>query len=113
TNYYTDAGRYLGFIEKTREDGMVFFSLTPKGLQLFTLDLKARQLALVGHICGHIVFRRVFQLYIEKAMVPTKAEIVEIMKESNLYQVGAESTFYRRASTVVRWVNWIMRLIEE
>src|SRR5690606_12590336 len=53
TNYYTDAGRYLGFIEKTREDGMVFFSLTPKGLQLFTLDLKARQLALVGHICGH------------------------------------------------------------
>jgi len=113
TNYYTDAGRYLGFIEKTREDGMVFFSLTPKGLQLFTLDLKARQLALVGHICGHIVFRRVFQLYIEKAVVPTKAEIVEIMKESNLYQVGAESTFYRRASTVVRWVNWIMGLIEE
>src|SRR5690606_37940215 len=110
TNYYTDAGRYLDLIEKTNEDGDIFFRLTPQGQQLFQLDLKARQLALVRHICQHHVFRRVFQLYIEKAANPTKAEIVEILNGSNLYQVNAASTFRRRASTVASWINWIMGL---
>ena len=31
TNYYTDAARYLGLIDKYRESGQVFFSLTKKG----------------------------------------------------------------------------------
>ncbi len=31
TNYYTDAGRYLGLIEKCREDGQIIFLLTDEG----------------------------------------------------------------------------------
>lgn len=34
-------------------------------------------------------------------------------KRSNLYHVEAESTYLRRSSTVIGWINWILGLIEE
>lgn len=51
--------------------------------------------------------------YIQKAEEPTKDEIVRIMKTSNLYNINSETTFRRRASTVLSWVNWILGIIEE
>ena len=41
TNYYTDAGRYLGLIEKRRENGQIIFSLTDEGRRLLKLKYKA------------------------------------------------------------------------
>lgn len=52
-------------------------------------------------------------VYIQKAEEPTKDEIVRIMKTSNLYNINSETTFRRRASTVLSWVNWILGIIEE
>ena len=42
-----------------------------------------------------------------------KQTIIQIMKRSNLYRVEADSTYLRRSSTVVGWVNWILGIIEE
>lgn len=39
TNYYTDAGRYLGLINKRKEGGQIIFSLTDEGLRLLRLYL--------------------------------------------------------------------------
>ena len=64
-------------------------------------------------ILKHKAFRKTLELYLKKAEVPSKAEVVPIMKESNLYNVNSDSTFERRASTVISWINWIVGLIEE
>ena len=40
--------------------------------------------------------------------MPSKDEIVKIMKESKLYKVGSKTTYLRRASTIIGWTNWII-----
>lgn len=110
TNYYTDAGRYLGLIDKHRENSEIVFSLTEEGQRIVHSKYKARQLKFVETILRHRVFNEALRLYLKRSEMPSKSEIVEIMTKSNLYQVGAESTFQRRASTVVSWINWILDL---
>lgn len=110
TNYYTDAGRYLGLIEKTRRDGAVCYFLTDEGHALFRLKYKARQLKFVEYILRHRIFHACFRLYLKRLKIPEKQEIVALMKTSNLYHVSAESTFTRRAATVSAWIDWVIRL---
>lgn len=111
TDYYTNAGRYLGLIEKKNDDGIKFF-LTDDGKSLFKRNYKQRQLRLVELILKHSAFSNSLALYFKKADVPTKSEIVEIMRHSNLYNVNTEKTFRRRASTILGWINWILSLQE-
>lgn len=110
TNYYTDAGRYLGLIDKRREGREVIFSLTDEGRRLLRLKYKPRQLKLVELILSHRAFNETFRLCLEQGEILSKDEIVEIMKRSNLYNVESENTFYRRASTISGWINWILGL---
>lgn len=114
TNYYTDAGRYLNLIEKEMDvNRNIFFYLTSVGRHIMQLDYKERQLEVVSLILSHKVFRETLELHLRYGEMPTNQEIVKIMKCSSLYQVEADSTYERRASTVSGWVNWILRLIEE
>ncbi len=110
TNYYTDAGRYLGLIRKRREEGQIVFSLTDEGQRLFRLKYKPRQLKFVELILNHKVFNETLRLCIERGGILQRHEIVAIMKESNLYNIESEDTFYRRASTISRWIEWIFEL---
>jgi hypothetical protein len=114
TNYYTDAGRYLGLIDKTHdEDGKILFQLSACGHRIMGLEYKARQLALVTQILMHKVFNETLKLHLQCGEMPDKQTIIQIMKRSNLYRVEADSTYLRRSSTVVGWVNWILGIIEE
>lgn len=110
TNYYTDAGRYLGLINKYKENSQIFFSLTDEGKRIVHSKYKIRQLKFVGAILKHRVFAETLRLYLKHSEMPARSEIVNIMRECKLYQVEAESTFYRRASTVASWINWILDL---
>lgn len=110
TNYYTDAGRYLGLIAKHRQHGVSAYMLTGQGSGLFRLPYKARQLKLVGHILEHDAFRTPFRLYLERGCVPPKAEIAALMKASPLKQTYTDTTLERRAATVAAWLTWIARL---
>ncbi|NLM11757.1 MAG: transcriptional regulator [Clostridiaceae bacterium] len=110
TNYYTDAGRYLGLIEKRRENGQIIFSLTDEGRRLLKLKYKPRQLRLVELILSHKAFNVTFKLCLEQGRIPSKHDIVKIMRNSNLYNVKSEDTFYRRASSIAGWINWIFEL---
>lgn len=113
TNYYTDAGRYLGFIYKSRDtDKNVEFSLTPLARQLLEMGYKERQLLIVRQILKHQVFNQVLKRHLESGEMPDLWTIIEIMKESNLYHVEKDSTYGRHASTVMGWVNWILGLID-
>jgi hypothetical protein len=110
TNYYTDAGRYLGLIGKRSEQRMPFYYLSEKGRSILKLPYKARQLQFVALILEHQAFRETFLNYLANGVMPSKREIVAIMRQAGLYNIEKDSTYERRASTVSCWVNWILEL---
>lgn len=113
-DYYTNAARYLGFVERGRnENNEVSYFLTSRGISLFELPIIERQIEIVKAVLSHLVFNKVLQQYFKNAEVPSKTQIVDIMQNSNLYNVDSENTYNRRASTILSWINWILDLIEE
>lgn len=113
TNYYTDAARYLGLLEKKRDRITPIYALSKNGKRILNLNFKQRQLAYCDCILSHKVFSDTLRKYFENGNMPSTGEVVQIMKQSNLYNVGSDSTFERRSSTVKGWLNWIVSLINE
>lgn len=139
TNYYTDAARYLGLIEKRYGEGRKpFYSLTPLGRRIMRLNYTQRQLAFCEAILRHRVFRETLSLCLErdglkscdtgqlrlpgcepvkplsgKYPVPDAGVIVGIMRRCGLYKVGSTATYVRRSSTISGWINWMLRLIKK
>ena len=113
TNYYTDAGRYLGLINKKRDENRIVYTLTNKGKKLFNLSIFDRQIKFIELILSHLPFNKALKLYFKKIEAPKKSEIVQIMQQSNLYNIHSNETFERRSSTILSWLNWILDQIEE
>ena len=111
TNYYTDAARYLGLVDKKYDGRKPIYSLSEFGYRLMRLNYKQRQLALCKCILEHKVFFNVFT-FCQYGSLPDRNTIVKIMKEADLYKVESESTYIRRASTVSSWINWMLSLIQ-
>ena len=110
SNYYTDAGRYIGLINKRRENGKVVFSASSEGKRILNLRYRARQLRFVELILSHRAFNETLRKHLEYGVMPKKDKVVYIMENSNLYNVEAKSTFERRKSTITGWINWILDL---
>lgn len=115
TDYYSNAGKYLGLIATGRDPltGETGCFLTTKGKQVFNLNLIDRQKEFVRLIVSHKAFKETLKLYLENGEMPNKETIVEIMKRSKLYNVGSDTTYFRRASTIIGWTNWIINQTEE
>jgi hypothetical protein len=113
TNYYTDAARYLGLLEKRKDGAMPIYGLSDTGKRILALNYKQRQLAYCALILAHKPFCDTLHKYLERGSMPSLEEILQIMKQSNLYNVVSDSTFERRASTIKGWLNWILGLINE
>ena len=113
TNYYTDAARYLGLIEKEKFNKTIKYYLTKKALKILKLNYKQRQLAYCKSILCHKPFADTLIKYFENGVMPTSDEIVQIMKLANLYQISSEETFKRRSSSIRGWINWIIELINQ
>lgn len=114
TNYYTDAGRYLGLIDKSRDEGgNILFRLSDLGHRIMSFKYKERQLALVTQILKHKVFNEVLKLCLQYGEMPNKQTVIRLMKHSDLHSVEADSTYLRRSSTVIGWVNWILGTVDE
>lgn len=120
TDYYFNAGKYLGFLEEDKviveENGINVeknaIKLSYKGKKLFNISYKNRQLEYVKSILEHKVFNNVFRDCIEFYQMPMKTKIMEYMQGANLYNISSEETFRRRASTISGWINWILNLYE-
>lgn len=112
TNYYTDAARYLGLIEKSNLKE-IKYHLTELGEKILSYNFKNRQLAYCECILSHKVFAETLKKYFNSGEMPNTTEIVEIMKESNLLNIQSEETFKRRSSTIKSWLNWVVGLINE
>lgn len=113
TNYYTDAGRYLGLIDKkTTFNKVIMFSLSALGKRIMNLPYKERQLGIISQIVKHSAFRTVLSLHLKYGEMPNRNKVINIMKDSHLYNINSEETYNRRASTIIGWVNWILTVIE-
>lgn len=113
TNYYTDAARYLGLLERRKEDGMWFYSISENGRRILNLGFKQRQLAYCGIILSHKAFNFSLRLYLQRGVMPSSIEIIDIMKRSGLFRLEKDNTFIRRSSSIKGWINWIVSLIDE
>lgn len=113
SDYYTNAGRYLGIVDKPDKDRKSTYCLTDRGTSILKLNFKKRQLALCECILKHEVFSKVLSSYFQNGTMPSKDKIVEFMKESHLYNISKDKTYYRRASTIIHWINWIVGLIND
>ncbi|HEX8747439.1 MAG TPA: hypothetical protein VF717_09580, partial [Pyrinomonadaceae bacterium] len=113
TQYYTNAGRYLGLLERrTAGDLGVYYTLTSTGERIMGLKSpQQRNLAVVGAILKHQVFNAALRLYLEQAARPTLDQVVEIMRDADLgLDREGTTTIRRRAQSVLGWIDWIMRL---
>lgn len=110
TNYYTDAARYLGLLEKERgRDCAPQYRLSAQGEEIMRLPYRQRQLALCRRILEHGVFSEAFRAC-EVGALPDRRAVVGIMKRAGLRGVQSESTYERRASTVTGWLTWMIDL---
>ncbi|MDQ3816156.1 MAG: hypothetical protein M3362_00520 [Acidobacteriota bacterium] len=111
TSYYTSAAKYLGLVDgkRDKELGAVFF-LTKEGAAIMGMkQTRQRNLALVKAILSRRVFNKALRQTLNQGATVTTHEAVDIMKAATLDNMNL-STIPRRASTVVGWVNWIVRL---
>jgi len=113
TNYYTDAARYLGLINKFEVSRTPMYKLTNKGRQILKMPYKQRQLAFCQCIFAHAAFANTLKSYFESGIMPSTSTVVNIMKTSHVYNVSSDFTYRRRASTIKGWINWIVKLIND
>lgn len=114
-DYYTNAARYLGLVNKKQDPitKQPCFVLSKLGQQTMSTSLIDRKKEFIKLIVSHKVFKETLKLHLEIGEMPSKDQIVELMKGSKLFRIGKDSTYERRASTISSWVNWILEQIEE
>ncbi|PQL25777.1 type II restriction enzyme [Veillonella tobetsuensis] len=109
SDYYYNAGAYLGLFEKKREDKISKVFLTRLGDNVFSLNYKERQLKFVELILKHQIFADCFDMVINSGGdLPDIETIESLMRE---YNVCNEGQINRRASSVQGWIKWIFNLI--
>ncbi len=107
SDYYYNAGKYLGLFEKIIEDKQKVVILTALGNKVFKLNYKERQLKLVELIFEHQIFDDFFDIVIETGDMPCKKDIESEMRTLH---VCDEGQIVRRASSVYGWLKWIFNL---
>lgn len=83
--------------------------MNEEGRRVMSLPYRLKYLTLVEKILEHQVFKEVYDKYIEDENSVNRQYVVERMKHHQLYGIGAESTFKRRASTIIGWVKWVAK----
>lgn len=107
SDYYFNAGKYLGLFEKKQEEGRIDIVLTNLGTTIFKLNYKERQLKLVQLILSHKIFADMFDIVIKTGALPEK-DVIE--NDMRILNVCGESLIERRMSTVLGWIKWMFNL---
>ncbi|MBS1993268.1 MAG: hypothetical protein JSS83_22285 [Cyanobacteria bacterium SZAS LIN-3] len=106
--YYTDAGRYLGLVEKVGQS----FVLTEAGREFQTLAARTqRTKAIFRQMMRRPSLRAALQLVSTRQFDLTTvsdAEIAEIIMKHSCPNLS-RSTSLRRASTLRKWFRWLLK----
>ncbi|BBM35228.1 type II restriction enzyme [Pseudoleptotrichia goodfellowii] len=105
SDYYFNAGKYLGLFEKGENK---LRKLTTLGNKIFKLSYKERQLKLVELILEHRIFNELFDTIIKTGEFPDKEEVMNKMYKLNICE--SRETISRRAGSVLGWLKWIFEL---
>ena len=109
SDYYANAGRYLGLIQKEKNST---YSLSRLGKQIFHLPLRNRNIRIAELIICHKPFRDTLLEYIKEGNNPPKEKVMAILMQCQLYN-NPEKSYFRRSSTILNWINWILNLQTE
>ena len=112
TEYYTNAARYLGLVEKYKIEKEKVYKLSEKGYKVMTKSIKNKYLSIINEILSHEIFYRTFKYWLNNKEVPSKEIIVDFMLGSNLYNINSLETFKRRSQTIKCWINWVISQVE-
>ena len=108
SDYYYNAGAYIGLFKKESEDKQIKVYLTKLGEKVFSLGYKERQLKFVELILQHQIFADCFDAIINNCgEMPDSNYIKTLMRK---YNVCNEGQISRRASSVQGWLKWIFSL---
>lgn len=113
TDYYTNAAIYLGLVEKLPPRRNNAYKLSDFGKKILRQSFRYRQLNYCRCILSHKVFADTLKIFLVRGAMPSTEEIIALMKNSMLYNIGSDNTFERRTSTIKGWLNWIIKLIDE
>lgn len=108
-NMYTSTGFYFHLFEKYKKDKQIFYKLSDKGKQIFSLEEYDRNLNICKCILEHEIFHRIFLMCFFKKRI-NKNDIIRIMLQYDL-NMDSMVTIKRRASCVSSWMHWIFRLM--
>lgn len=113
TNYYYNAGLYLGLFNKYSwidrdENKIIKVELTDLGRELNKMNYKDRQLKLVSLLLEHRIFNGLFFKALIENKLPNRDEVIDEMIKFNVCSSGSVAT--RRSQTVISWLNWVFSL---
>lgn len=107
SDYYTRAGMYLGLI--TCEDNQ-YYGLSDFGHHVMSKKGKEKRIKIIERVLSRSVFREALNLFLVNGKMPSTDPVAEIISKNRPELSG--STPRRRASTVVGWIEWIVRQVE-
>ena len=99
-DYYSNAGRYLGFIKKEKQN----YTLTELGEKLCSnKSRKERNEILICQILKIDLFNEIISTLIKNDLKIDRNLIITCLEKKGL----SGSTPARRFSTIKAWINWI------
>lgn len=108
-DYYTNAAAYLGLVERYKGKGIV--TLSDLGKKIINMRSTEKYLNLFELILSHKVFNECLRMFLTNLELPIRDEIVQVMKNCKLNHVNTEDMYKRRAQTIRKWINWIMKIV--
>lgn len=112
-NYYSDAGRYLGLIEKrTGPDGHKYLYASPEAVRIAKLEYRDRQVEYSKILLTIDSVAKVFSEMASSGRPVSLARVREIFNASPDSQFLSGSTIERRALTVKAWCQWLWEISE-
>jgi hypothetical protein len=110
TDYYITACEYLGLVERNKtEKNEREYRLTAEARKIMSWPPKKKRLELMKKILERPVFNNAFKIFMDNNELPDKQSICSIMKSVDFPKPINETTIGRRSSTVLSWLNWIIR----
>ena len=108
SHYYGDAAAFLGLVEKEKGQGR--YVLTPEGRRFSLADKQDRTEMLVRTLASLPVFREALEHYDDKGTTDRELIAEGVLEYDR--SVNKESTAFRRAQSLERWIGWVANQYE-
>ena len=111
TNYYISACEYLGLVERVATgENKRKYQLTHAARVIMSLPHKRKYMELMKKILERPVFHAFFASIAQGHGLPSRNEVCQVMKTIDFPIPMNDTTIGRRSSTVLGWLDWMLRV---